>query len=181
MEWDSWCFTLLTALSLVHDIPSARPCSLRISSSPPPKLRINYPKLRSSAHSFALKLSSTIRTLFLKTQISAHTSVQDFHTYSCNFDVHVTVHHKISSGNEPARCNTYDVYSVFFRSTWFGHQYAQHQEYNIVDYRTQCPALVLPPEVEWSWAASCEHCRAVVVGLLAVLFDSNQLPHSAHS
>jgi hypothetical protein len=50
------------------------------------------------------------------------------------------------------------VYSVFFSSIRFGQQYAHHQDHNIADYRVWCPALLLPPEVEWSWAASCVHC-----------------------
>jgi hypothetical protein len=49
-----------------------------------------------------------------------------------NFDVHVTVHRKIRQGKEPTRCITYGVYSVFFSSTCFGHQYAHHQEYNMM-------------------------------------------------
>jgi hypothetical protein len=47
------------------------------------------------------------------------------------FDVHVTVHSfKIRQGKEPTRCNTYEVYSVSFGSTCFGHRYGHHQGYS---------------------------------------------------
>jgi hypothetical protein len=38
----------------------------------------------------------------------------------------------IMNGKEPTRCNTYRVYSLYFNSTCFGHQYAHHQEYSTV-------------------------------------------------
>jgi hypothetical protein len=54
------------------------------------------------------------------------------------FDVHVTVHRKIGYGSEPTRCDKEGVLFSFLSSTCFGHQYAHHQEYNIVDYSIWC-------------------------------------------
>jgi hypothetical protein len=59
------------------------------------------------------------------------------------------------------RCNTYGVYSVFFKSTCFGDQYAHHQEYNKVT-TAFCTALY--------YCFSSEYCTVHVLVLYMLLY-----------
>jgi hypothetical protein len=68
---------------------------------------------------------------------------KSFETCKWNETEDITVLWKVipyRQDKEPTRCNTYEVYSMFFSSTRFGHQYSHHQEYNIANYRILCPA-----------------------------------------